>query len=370
MERFQPAAQVAAATGEVPSGLLGGISANESPDSVFRRFILKGDALEGTYQQARAVETTLQAFLSIAWSLSGVPGRKSLVWATGSFPFYLDSFADVPGDKTLRTLYERAMKALNDAQIAVYPLDMRGLLTDVSYSESDSGSVPEAGCTTSLQESSLNTLNKFAAMTGGRAYYGNNDLVTALKHAEEDSSSYYLLSYYLNTHNSKPGWRKLQVLASRKDVEVRARAGFLLTNVSTNPEVTHKPDVEFALNSPFESTGIAITEQWQEVLPNGIKKKVGFALQVPATYLINEADKNRFDVEFMARAAVKGVIGDIVGQTIKGAVPASALAKLKADGIFYRNSLDLAPGNYQVHFVVRDNLSGRIGSLVVPLTVN
>jgi hypothetical protein len=35
----------------------------------------------------------------------------------------------------------------------------------------------------------------------------------------------------LNTHNSKPGWRKLQVLVSGKDVEVRARAGFLLTTI-------------------------------------------------------------------------------------------------------------------------------------------
>ena len=31
---------------------------------------------------------------------------------------------------------------------------------------------------------------------------------------------------------------------------------------------------------------------------------------------------------------------------------------------------DLASGNDQVYFVVRDNVSGRIGSVIVPLTVN
>jgi VWFA-related protein len=369
METFHADAQAAAADGNTPSGLLGGISAGEAPEAVFRRFVFKADAVESTYKQARAIETTLQAFLSLALSLSGMPGRKSVVWATGSFPFYLDSFADVPGDKTLRTLYERAMKALNDAEISLYPLDVRGLLSDPTYFGNEPGFTPGAN-STSLQDSTVNTLKRFAAMTGGRAYYGNNDLASALKHAAEDSSSYYLLGYYLDTRNKKAGWRKLQVSVARKDAEVSARAGFLVTNASVDPEVTHKADVEFALNSPFESTGIAVTEQWQGVSSDASKKRIGFALKVPATDLIDEADKNRFDVEFVARATKKGVVGDTVGQTIKGTVPPNGLAKIKADGIFYRNSFDLPPGEYQVQFVVRDNLSGRIGSVIVPLTVN
>jgi VWFA-related protein len=370
MESFQTDSQALAATGSPPNGLLGGISPGADPEAVFRKFILKEDAVEGTYQQARAIETTLRAFLSIAWSLSGVPGRKSVVWATGSFPFYLDTFAAVPGDNALRALYERAMKALNDANISVYPLDVRGLLSDPTYFGNNTGSMLPEDATSLLQNSTLTSLKNFARMTGGHAYYGNNDLANALKHAAEDSSSYYLLGYYLDSHNNRPGWRKLQVAVSRKDADVGARAGFLVTSASVNPEVTHKADVEFALGSPFESTGIAVTEQWLGESPDGSKKKVGFALQVPATGLINEADKNRFDVEFVARATKKGVTADTVGQTIKGMLPANALAKIKADGIFYRNTFDLAPGEYQVRFVVRDNLSGRIGSVIVPLTVN
>ena len=368
MEGFKVEAQAAAATGSEPSGLLGGIPRGASPEAVFARF-LKVDAVEATYQQGRSIETTLQAFLSLAWSLSGVPGRKSVVWLTGGFPFYLDSFTSVPGDGALRVLYERAMKALNDAQISIYPVDVRGLLSDPSYF-ANTGSGPSSDAANFVQDSTVNSLKNFARMTGGHAYYGSNDLASAIKHAVDDSSSYYLLGYYLDTHNNKPGWRKLQVVVSRKDAEVGARAGFLVTNASVNPEVTHKADVEFALNSPFESTGIAVTEQWQGVSPDGSKRKIGFALQVPATGLINEADKNRFDVEFVARATKKGIIADTVGQTIKGTLPANALAKIKVDGIFYRNTFDLVPGEYQVRFVVRDNLSGRIGSVIVPLTVN
>jgi len=104
MEKYPISAQATAATGDPPSGLLGGISPGEEPGAVFARF-LREDAVEATYQQGQVIETTLRAFLSLAWSLSGVPGRKSVVWMTGSFPFYLDSYASVPGDDALRALY-------------------------------------------------------------------------------------------------------------------------------------------------------------------------------------------------------------------------------------------------------------------------
>ena len=55
---------------------------------------------------------------------------------------------------------------------------------------------------------------------------------------------------------------------------------------------------------------------------------------MPATDLIDEADKNRFDMEIVARATKKGVTANTVGQTIKGMLPPDALAKIKAEGIY------------------------------------
>jgi VWFA-related protein len=369
MERFNGDAQALAAGG-AQSSALGGIRPGDSPEAKIRGFMLQQDALNAADTQSRAIETTLRAFLSLAWSLSGVPGRKSLVWVTGSFPFNLDSFASVPGDANLRALYERTLKSLNDAQISVYPLDARGLVTDSKYSADTQGSMLGADAPDTLRQASLNSLKNFAEMTGGVAYYNTNDLASAFGRAVQDSASYYLLSYYLDHRNNKPGWRKLQVVVSRKDAEVRARAGYLVTDVAVNPERTHKADIEFALGSPFESTGIPISEQWQGVQADGGKKKMGFVLQVPATGLIDETDKNRIDIEIVAQATKKGVSAGTLSQTMKGLIVPETLAKLKADGIVYRNFLDLSPGDYQVRFVVRDNLTGKIGSVIVPLTVN
>jgi len=355
-----------------PAG--GGIGGD--PEAAIRQFVVQGEATVNGYVQTRAIENTMQAFLSIAWSLSGVPGRKSLIWATGGFPFIMDSPSAVPGGY-LSVLYERAMEALNDAQISVYPVDVRGLVNTSAIADSTRhGTVSGQGMAVRnenrawLQGSKVDTLKDFAEMTGGKAYYNTNNLATSFKRAVDDSTSYYLIGYYLDTHNTKPGWRKLKVKVEHKDVEVRARSGFLVTSTTMNPELTQQADIGFALKSPFDSTGIPLSVQWRGTAPDGDKKKVGFLLHLPATGVTILSDSNGYNVDFMAQAVKNDAPPTNVGSTAKGTFTAEALTKVKSDGIFYNSSFHLPPGDYQVKFVVRDNLSGRIGSVSAPLTVN
>ncbi len=355
-----------------PAG--GGIGGD--PEAAIRQFVVQGEATVNGYVQTRAIENTMQAFLSIAWSLSGVPGRKSLIWATGGFPFIMDSPSAVPGGY-LSVLYERAMEALNDAQISVYPVDVRGLVNTSAIADSTRhGTVSGQGMAVRnenrawLQGSKVDTLKDFAEMTGGKAYYNTNDLATSFKRAVDDSTSYYLIGYYLDTHNTKPGWRKLKVKVEHKDVEVRARSGFLVTSTTMNPELTQQADIGFALKSPFDSTGIPLSVQWRGTAPDGDKKKVGFLLHLPATGVTILSDSNGYNVDFMAQAVKNDAPPTNVGSNAKGTFTAEALTKVKSDGIFYNSSFHLPPGDYQVKFVVRDNLSGRVGSVSAPLTVN
>jgi VWFA-related protein len=113
------------------------------------RFVTYGDAVEAQFLQANAVETTMNAFLGIARSLSGIPGRKSLIWATGSFPFAMDSPSTVPGGH-LSLLYERTMLALNEAEVSVYPVDIRGLV-NISPLTEGNRSRPTTGLNASRQ---------------------------------------------------------------------------------------------------------------------------------------------------------------------------------------------------------------------------
>jgi VWFA-related protein len=100
----------------------------ETATQSIRLFIDGGVTIAGWAQQD-AVLATMRAFMIIAESLSGIPRRKALIWATGSFPFYMNSPDTSPvNTPAAAQMYERAIAALNQAQISVYPVGVRGLV--------------------------------------------------------------------------------------------------------------------------------------------------------------------------------------------------------------------------------------------------
>ncbi len=360
-------------------------SATSTIDSL-NSFIDGGSTYAAMVQQD-AVMATMRAFMIIAQTLSGIPGRKSLIWATASFPFYMNSPDTSPLNvPLLAQSYENAIAALNRAQISVYPVDVRGLVpTDVSASHgpgSMSGSAYANFLTARGQTlaSSFETMQNFAETTGGRAFFNTNDLSGAFKRADDDGSSYYLLGYYLDTQNNKAGWRKLKVKVLQKGTEVRARDGFLMTSATMNPDTTRDADLKFTIDSPFDATGIPVTVRWQQGLntesqkggdnqKGGDKKTVKFTLQIPGKDLTTVGVENQIDIDILAIARKSALIADTLAQNLKGAMTPENFAMLKSTGVDYAGNLHLTPGNYLVRFVVRDNQSGRMGSVSAPLTV-
>ncbi len=376
METISTDAQADAISGNLQPNIS---SPFADPLSAIDSFIEHGDAVEAQFMQQNAIETTMNSFLGIAYSLSGVPGRKSLIWATGGFPFNIDSPATVPGGY-LSLLYERTMLALNEAQISVYPVDIRGLVNTSSIADGTRSTSANARLHSTqiqlnrqwLQQSKFDTLNDFADMTGGKAFYNTNDLAGCFQRAANDASSYYLLGYYLDTHNTKPGWRKLQVKMDRKDVELRARSGFFVTNATVNPMLSRNLDISNALHSPIEGTGVPVTVQWLNIAANGDKKKAVFMAHMPAGSLsFDPAARDQLNFDFAALAYdAKGKEAGQAVMSFTKPVPADQLASVKANGVGFRNALELNPGKYTVRFVVRDNVTGKIGSVTAPLTVH
>jgi VWFA-related protein len=82
----------------------------------------------------------LSALEAIADHISGLPGRKSLVWVTGGLPLpqSLPNFSvGHPGvgvNPLVAEKIRRTLEALNQADVALYPVDARGLFTDPAFS--------------------------------------------------------------------------------------------------------------------------------------------------------------------------------------------------------------------------------------------
>jgi VWFA-related protein len=340
-------------------------------------FVQHGDAFFAQFQQQNAIETTLNSFLGIAYSLTGIPGRKSLIWATGGFPFTISSPATVPGGY-LSALYERTMQALAEAQISVYPIDLRGLVGNgVGDASRSRISSPQQMTRRSwYQQSKIDTLNEFAEMTGGKAFYNTNDLATSFKRAADDASSYYLVGYYLDANNDKAGWRSLKVKLDKGGTEVRARQGFFVTNATVHRELTRMSDLSNALTSPLEGTGIPITMKWTGVSGDGDKKKAEFVVQLaPGGVTLGNAPDNRVNFEWVVTAYAENAKKDDVpkkfGQTFATSLPEAKIAAVRSSGVRFAGQIqDMVPGQYAVRLVVRDNVTGKVGSVTAALTVN
>jgi len=380
LDNLSQEAQESAALGGTsgPGGAPEYPSAEDPVIGALDHFIEVGDAADAQFLQQNAIETTMNAFLGIANSLSGVPGRKSLIWATGSFPFNMDSPASVPGGY-LSVLYERTMLALNEAQVSVYPVDVRGLVGNGNLGSARSnGSAKGLDGSRQItnrmwvQQAKFDTLNEFADMTGGKAFYNTNDVSGSYRRAAADGSSYYMLGYYLDTHNTKAGWRKLQVKVGRKDVEVRARTGFFVTNATMDPILTRSLDMKNALHSPIEGTGVPMTVQWLNTATAGDKVKATFLAQMaPGSLTFDSTRPDYINFDFAVLAFDKdGKEAAQSAQNFAKPVPEAQMASVRANGVGFRNALELSPGKYTVRFVVRDNLTGKVGSITAPLVVN
>ena len=334
-----------------------------------------------SFQQRLAITYTLEGMQQVAQALAGFPGRKSLIWAGGGFPFSVsdNTMQLAPAGRDSLTdvlpLYEHTWQLLNDAQIALYPVDVKGL--QVVSVPSASVRNPGRNYARNMNWRNLDTqstLQTFAAMTGGRAYYNSNDLTKGFRDAVNDSAEYYMLGYYLDRSKTKPGWRKLAVKVKRDHVEVRARSGFFVTNATVDPESSRNSDISSALQSPLDYTSLALVARWDKIEPGKEpgKKHVSYAMHVAAdAALIDEADNNHLVLDFVALAKTPQgkQVDQPEGQKIDAHLSPEKLLSIRQNGVGYRGFLDLSPGEYTVRLVVRDGLSGRIGSVAAPLKV-
>src|SRR5207237_1490041 len=115
-------------------------------------------------------------------------------------------------------------------QIAVYPVDVRGLVNP-GFINSQTRNPQRDYYARAMWRNAdtLGTFQVFAQATGGRAFYNTNDLNTAFRKAADDNATYYLLGYYLDRTGKKTGWHKISVKVHHEGAQIRARSGFFLT---------------------------------------------------------------------------------------------------------------------------------------------
>jgi VWFA-related protein len=333
---------------------------------------------------------TLEDFQQLAQYFWGVPGRKSLIWASTGFSFSTGASPTSNTRGTTVDLWQRTFRMLADANISVYPVDVAGLLPGVnanvlqSFNAATIKAGGPAGDISASRRQILddptgqdpisdrhNTMRQMADMTGGQTFYNSNDISGLLHQARLDAAQYYMLAYYTK-NTGKSGWRKLSLKCQRGDTKIRYRSGFFFQDKVNEAEPARQADEMMALTSDLDFTGMPLTGSWGKIDAAGKERKVHFLLSIPAGVpAIDNEHQNHLNFDFRAVATDStGKVAASVGQRLETNLPAEALAQIQAKGLDYANSLTLLPGLYRIHFVVRDNLRGTLASVATSLKVD
>jgi VWFA-related protein len=345
-------------------------------------------------RRAQEALITLECFQQIAEYFGGVPGRKSMIWATSGFPFGLG--AGVNNSVTRGTQaddWDRTFRMLTDANIAVYPVDITGLTTGATANNlqqlnttliktggPEGGVAGRSAALAAVEGGQFNdpnvsrqeTMRQLAERTGGQPFYNSNDGAELFRRAGADAGQYYTLAYYTKD-TGKYGWRKLNIKVKRDGVRVRARSGYYFNDPKkAGDPSTAVRDLKMSLMSDLSFTSVPLRGEWLQTEPAGDQRKVHFVLSIPpGVPAIDSEHENHISLEFLVQASDKaGKNVANISQRLDTKLKPDGVDQIQNRGLDYTNVLTLAPGDYKVHMVVRDNLRGTLGSLVTPLKVN
>ena len=172
------------------------------------QFLDQSNQTIADYTNVNRAQQTMSALESIASHLGRLPGRKNLVWISGGFPFSI-GLDDVTGPRDISDTREkrtfsveaaRAATALSNANLAVYPVDARALMTDARFGADRGGGTGKASRAMVAKpppvDRNYDTMEIMAERTGGRAFHNVNDLAGAIRQAIDESRVTYLLGFY------------------------------------------------------------------------------------------------------------------------------------------------------------------------------
>jgi VWFA-related protein len=139
------------------------------------------------------IAKSVDALKQVARLAGNVRGRKNVLWISSGF-----GLTKFPAEVM------KAVRELVAANVALYPVDPRGL---------------RAGSTDEIRE--------LAAFTGGKAFYGSNDVTGMAEAALKSVGDGYVLTFAPSGFREDGSFHELRVETSRRHVELDYRMGYV-----------------------------------------------------------------------------------------------------------------------------------------------
>jgi VWFA-related protein len=367
-----------------------------------------------SYAQQTQTEAlrTINALRFTTSSLSGVPGRKAVLYVSDGVSIMpgeelFEATADLCSGKLAQLglpspvveskngggeidKYEPSQAALDAqkysvakqfedlaarasaGQVTFYTLQASGLrgsaAADVSYEASER--LLQSGAIQQIQTNNLkSSLTALAVDTGGRAMLDANDFLPDLARMQEDFESYYSLSYSL-AHAGDGKVHHIEVKMKRPGLRARYRQSY-----RDKPTLEKVADRTFAaLFHGIEDNPLGIAIDIGEITPaDGGQYSVPVRLKIP---LFKLAILNR-DKTYEGKLRLLVATRDETGGTssmrqvqVPLSIPSKEVMNALGQYYVYTLTLKMKPGPQHVAVAVRDELAASTSYLTRPVNVN
>ncbi len=317
-----------------------------------------------------SADRKLLALQSVMQAVGSIPQKKNLILFSNGI-----SQQGVDNQSALRAATSSAVKA----NVSIYAVDVRGLSAFPPGGQAQSASIHGQSAYTGASvlndlngnAASQDTLYTLAADTGGKAFMDTNDLGGVFSQVQKDSSIYYVLGFTSTNHAQDGRYRHLKVTVNRPDTKVEARAGYY---AERDYEHMKKEDREEQLEDELASesprTDVAVYAGTAFFRQDDSHYFLSVSLVVPGSQIpfVTEKDKDSATIDIIGEVRLDGKVP--VGQlrdTVKLAVGSEQQVRRK--NVQYNTGFVLAPGNYHLKFIVRENRSGKLGSFEADVRV-
>jgi len=319
------------------------------------------------------IELTLSALSQIANHLAQVPGRKSLLWISSSFPSFLLHVNSGQWDvnRENRTFLEevnRTTHALSAADVAIYPIDDRGILgrpdVDIRRAKgrpgsdfsSRNGRLP-GSMPVDIPEG-LDSMRDLADGTGGVAFVNGNDIQAAIGKAMSDADVSYTLGFYADT-SAADGFHELKVKVDRPGLDVRHRKGYFSTPIKAPTETDVAATLHAIAASSLDATAIGLIAAMDSSR---------LALRINFEDLSLEAQNGKWtgavDIGYVSESADGRVLASATKRVTFDLTDEAYVAK-RREGLLLEQIIEPKNGVSRVRIAVLDEHSTATGSLSV-----
>jgi len=305
--------------------------------------------------------------------LAAFPEKKALL--------YFSSGISKSGFDNQASL-EKAVNAAKRSNVALYPIDARGLVASAPMGDasaaSSRGTSAFTGTQMQSQRDSFNdsqeTLSTLAIDTGGKLFVDDNDLALGMEKARDDISSYYIIGYYSTNIRMDGKFRRVEVKLN-KDIQAKIdyRSGYFGEKEFKKFTSSDKEDqLAQALMLGDPLTDLSLSAELDYFRLARDRYFIPFSVKIPGAEIALAKSKGNSQTEFDFIGQVRDEhdkLITVVRDGIKIKLSEKTAAQLSSSPIAYDTGFTLPPGKYKLKFLARENETGKMGTYDTKFTV-